>query len=113
MNKLLDLLKDGHARTTVMLALELHTTPADIRRKLEYMENMGIIRRVSLTTASCGEGSCSGCAGCGPNAGAGINTAGGPNTVCGSNDKRGKSGCAGCIPGAELMNMGEMWEVVR
>ena len=24
-----------------------------------------------------------------------------------------KSSCSGCIPGAELMNMGEMWEVVR
>ena len=34
MNELLNLLKDGHARTTLMLAQELHTTPADIRRKL-------------------------------------------------------------------------------
>ena len=39
MNELLNLLKDGHARTTLMLASELHTTPADIRRKLEFLEN--------------------------------------------------------------------------
>ena len=97
MNELLNLLKDGHARTTLMLASELHTTPADIRRKLEFLENTGIIKRISFTAASCGGGSCSGCAGCGPNVGG----------------KKGKSGCAGCIPGAELMNMGEMWEVVR
>ena len=75
MNELLNLLKDGHARTTLMLASELHTTPADIRRKLEFLENAGM-----------------------------------------ENDpdgRKGKSGCSGCIPGAELMNMGEMWEVVR
>ena len=44
MNELLNLLKDGHARTTLMLASELHTTPADIRRKLEFLENAGIIK---------------------------------------------------------------------
>ena len=97
MNELLNLLKDGHARTTLMLASELHTTPADIRRKLEFLENAGIIKRISFTAASCGSGSCTGCS---PNAG---NDPGG---------RKGKSGCSGCIPGAELMNMGEMWEVV-
>lgn len=103
MNELLNLLKDGHVRTTLMLASELHTTPADIRRKLEFLENAGIIKRISLTAASCGGGSCSGCTGCGP----GVS----PGDIPG--DRKGKSGCAGCIPGAELMNMGEMWEVVR
>lgn len=98
MQKLLDLLKDGHARTTLMLASELHTTPADIRRKLEYMENMGIIKRVSLTSASYGGGSCGGCTGCSPD---------------GKNGKDGKSNCASCIPGAEMLNMGEMWEVAK
>lgn len=92
MQKLLNLLKDGHARTTTMLAAELNTTPSDIRRKLEYMENMGIIRRVSLNAASCGSVSCSGCS---------------------SDQKGGKSGCAGCIPNVEILNMGEMWEVVK
>ncbi len=91
MQELLNLLKDGHARTTHMLASELHTTPDDIRRKLEYMEHMGVIRRISLTSASCG-GSCQGCS---------------------SDSKNGKSACSGCIPGAELLNMGEMWEVVK
>ena len=95
MEKLLNLLKDGHARTTVMLAAELKTTPADIRRKLEFMENMGIIKRVSLTAAGCGGGSCGSCAG------------------CGSEHPKGKAGCPSCIPGAEMLNMGEMWEVVK
>ena len=95
MDRLLNLLKDGHARTTVMLAAELNTTPADIRRKLEFMENMGIIKRVSMTAASCGGGSCGGCTG------------------CSAEGKKGKSSCASCIPGAEMLNMGEMWEVVQ
>ena len=69
MNELLNLLKDGHARTTLMLASELHTTQADIRRKLEFLENAGIIKRISFTAASCGGGNCSSCTGCSPNAG--------------------------------------------
>ena len=83
MNELLNLLKDGHARTTLMLASELHTTPADIRRKLEFLENAGIIKRISFTASSCGGGSCSSCTGCSPNA---------------ENDpdgRKGKSGCSG------------------
>ena len=90
----------GGAKFSWMLASELHTTPADIRRKLEFLENAGIIKRISFTAASCGGGSCSSCTGCSPNAG---NDPGG---------RKGKSSCSGCIPGAELMNMGEMWEVV-
>lgn len=81
MQKLLDLLKDGRARTTDMLASELHTTPEDIRRKLAYMEHMGIIRRVPFTAA------------------------------CGGQNRKGS--CAGCMPEAELLNMGKMWEVVK
>ena len=92
MNELLNLLKDGHARTTLMLASELHTTP--------FLENAGIIKRISFT-ASCGGGSCSSC------------TGGSPNAENDPDGRKGKSGCSGCIPGAELMNMGEMWEVVR
>lgn len=95
MQKLLDLLKDGHARTTLMLASELNTTPADIRRKLEYMEHMGIIKKVSLSAAECGSGSCGSCTG------------------CSTDGRNGKSSCASCIPGAEMLNMGEMWEVVK
>lgn len=87
MQKLLELLKDGRARTTVMLAIELDTTPEDIQRKLEYMEHMGIIRKVAAVSPSG-----SGCAGCHQSA---------------------KSGCESCMPKAELFNMGEMWEVVQ
>lgn len=98
MQELLGLLKDGHARTVLMLASELHTTPEDIRRKLEYMEHMGIIRRISLTAASCGDSKGSSCGSC---------------TGCSTGSKKKKNSCAGCIPGAELLNMGEMWEVVK
>lgn len=95
MQKLLDLLKDGHARTTVMLACELHTTPEDIRRKLEYMERAGIIRRVSCAAASCGGEKC------------------GSRAGCRGGGKKGNGSCAGCMPEAALLNMGEMWEVVK
>ncbi len=93
MEKLLELLKDGHARTVSMLAKELNTTSEDIRRKLEFMENMGIIRKIEITPASCagGCGSCGGCSG-----------------------SSGSCGCVGdCGDGGDVMNMGEMWEVVR
>jgi len=92
MEKLLELLKDGHARTVSMLAEELNTTSEDIRRKLEFMENMGIIRKIEMTSTSCagGCGSCGGCSGCG-----------------GSMDHAHQGG------DSDIMNMGEMWEVVR
>ncbi|MCR5107602.1 MAG: hypothetical protein K6B28_05510 [Lachnospiraceae bacterium] len=94
MDRLLELLKDGHARTTLMLASELNTTVTDIGRKLEYLENMGIIKKVSLEEPSCVE-SCTGCSGCGPR-------------------ESGKSSkCEGCMPDKEILNMGEMWEVVH
>ncbi|MCR5107634.1 MAG: hypothetical protein K6B28_05670 [Lachnospiraceae bacterium] len=91
MDKLLELLKDGHARTTLMLASELNTTTSDIGRKLEYLENMGIIKKVSLSSSSC-TGSCTGC------------------SFCDEGNK--KSGCNACIPDKEILNMGEMWEVI-
>lgn len=83
MQELLDLLKDGRARSIEMLAIELKTSPDDIRRKLEYLERMKMIRRVGLNSAACG--SCGGCDG-------------------------GK--CPGCMPEGGFRNMGEMWEVV-
>ena len=85
MQRLLSLLKDGHARSIEMLAIELDTTTDDITRKLEYLERMNIIRRVGLDAPSCGSGSCGGCDG-------------------------GK--CAGCMPEGGFRNMGVMWEVV-
>ena len=59
MEKLLELLKDGQARTTQMLAQESNTTTEDIRRQLEYLEYTGLIRRVSFS-----KGGCTGCQGC-------------------------------------------------
>ena len=59
MDKLLELLKDGHARTIFQISEELNTTVPDIERKLEYMEHMGIIRKVKPENCSC-----SGCSGC-------------------------------------------------
>ena len=78
---------------------ELMVVPSDVwcisNGYYTEMENMGIIKRVSLTAAGCGGGSCGSCAG------------------CGSEDPKGKAGCPSCIPGAEMLNMGEMWEVVK
>ena len=66
MREIIDLLSDGHARTEKLLAIELHTTEEDVKRQIEYLEHMGIIRRVDF---SCG-GSCGGdCGKCAPKEG--------------------------------------------
>lgn len=91
MDELLKLLEDGHARTTLRLALELNTSSEDVKRKLEYLEMIGVIRRVSMTASSCG-----GCNGC-----------------SGEGHGTGKGGCSGCMPGGDLLNMGDMWEVIQ
>ena len=90
MEKLLELLKDGHARTTLMLAMELNTTVEDIRRQLEYLEHIGAIRSVSFS-----QGGCAGCTGCVTSAHPGSAAA-----------------CKGCLPQEGFQNMGELWEVV-
>ncbi|MBR6198746.1 MAG: DeoR family transcriptional regulator [Spirochaetales bacterium] len=65
MQELLDLLKDGQTRTIEMIAEELNTTAEDVRRKLEYLENVGILTNVcSLVDSRC-SGGCAGCHGCG------------------------------------------------
>ncbi|MBQ3923080.1 MAG: DeoR family transcriptional regulator, partial [Spirochaetales bacterium] len=57
MQELLDLLKDGRTRTVEMLAEELNTTVEDVRRKLEYLENVGILTNVcSLVDSRCSGG---------------------------------------------------------
>lgn len=56
MTELLDLLKDGRARSVEELALSLKTNVEDVRRRMEYLEHAGYLRRVG----SCGH-SCSGC----------------------------------------------------
>ena len=88
MEELLELLKDGHARTLELLASELKTDTDDIKRKIEYLEKIGAVRRISLL--SCGAGKCSGCA-----------------------MSSGTAPCKGCLPDGGFKNMGEMWEVVK
>ena len=85
MQKLLELLKDGHSRTVEMLAAELHTSAEDIRRRMEYLEQVGAIKRIPFSQGN----GCSGCTGC-----------------------EGGTGCRGCMPADAAHNMGEMWEVV-
>ncbi len=87
MEELLELLKDGHARTIEHLALELHTDTDDIKRKLEYLENIGAIRKNSLL--SCGAA----CAECAMHSGT--------------------APCKGCMPDGGFKNMGEIWEIVQ
>jgi hypothetical protein len=89
MERLLELLRDGHARTFELLALELNTDVADVRRQIEYLENMGIIKKVSLQVKGC-----EGCA------------------SCSGKDKNGQTPCKGCLPDDGFKNMGSMWEVV-
>lgn len=89
MEEMLNLLRDGHARTIQMLAAELDTSPDDIERKLEYLENTGVIRRVLFQ-----KGKCKSCPG------------------CHADGKRDAAMCAGCMPEGGFKNMGEMWEVV-
>ena len=88
MERLIELLKDGHARTIEMLAAELETDTDDIKRKLEYLEQVGAIKRVLLP--SCGMSKCSECA---------------------IHARSGATPCKGCIPDGGFKNMGEMWEV--
>lgn len=88
MEELLKLLKDGHARTLELLASELKTDTDDIKRKIEYLEKIGAVRRISLL--SCGAGKCSECA-----------------------MSSGTAPCKGCLPDGGFKNMGEMWEVVK
>lgn len=87
MEELLELLKDGHARTLELLASELNTDTDDIKRKIEYLEKMGIINR--SFSLSCGAGKCSECA-----------------------MHSGSAPCRGCLPEGGFKNMGEMWEVI-
>ncbi len=89
MEELLELLKDGNARTVMLLAKELHTSVSDVERQLEYMENMGIIRRVNFS--ACNSGHCGNCP---------------------SHDNGTGHTCKGCLPENGFRNMGEMWEVI-
>ncbi len=86
MEELIKLLRDGRARTIPMLAAELKTSEADVLRQIEYLEHMGMIRRVIGDHVSC-----NGCTGCSPG---------------------NKRTCSSCMPEGGFKNMGQMWEVV-
>ncbi|MDC7292026.1 FeoC-like transcriptional regulator [Butyrivibrio sp. DSM 10294] len=67
MRELIDLLSDGHARTEKLLAIELHTTEEDVKRQIEYLMHIGMIRKVDMT---CCSGGCGGdCGKCAPKEG--------------------------------------------
>ncbi len=91
MRELIELLKDGHARTTKLLAIELGTSEADVKRQIEYLTNIGVIRKVDMS-CSCG-GSCG-------KEGRDAHSHGN----CGN--------CSSCLPEGGFKNMGEMYEVV-
>lgn len=91
MRELIELLKDGHARTTKLLAIELGTSEADVKRQIEYLTNIGVIRKVDMS-CSCG-GSCG-------KEGRDAHSHG----SCGN--------CSSCLPEGGFKNMGEMYEVV-
>ncbi len=91
MQKLLELLKDGKCRTVQMLASELKTSVEDVKRRMEYLENMGIIRKVPMTSDQKCSGDCTGCKEC---------------------YGQGRAPCKGCIPENADRNMGNLWEVI-
>ena len=69
-----------------MLADELGTDTSGVIRMLSYLESIGAIRKVSLSSPAC---------------------------HCGSGSKCSAAECKGCMPQNAAQNMGEMWEVVR
>ena len=56
MEELLNLLRDGHSRSIEMLAAELNTSTDDINRKIEFLERVGLIRRVLNIKNDCSHG---------------------------------------------------------
>lgn len=84
MDQLLSLLSDGRARTVELLAVELQTDMEDVKRKLEYLEMIGLLKRISPAVSGCK--SCSGC-----------QTKDGCNAAT----------CKGCLPEGGFKNMGE------
>jgi biotin operon repressor len=87
MKKLLHLLQDGRSRSVEMIAEELDISTDQVKRDLEYLERMGVIKRTGYSAAK--EHDCSSCGGCSD----------------GGN-------CKSCAPEGGFKNMGTMWEVV-
>ena len=57
MTELLDLLKDGRARSVEELALSLRTNVEDVRRRMEYLEHAGYLgHSCSGCSSHCGGG---------------------------------------------------------
>ena len=87
MEELISLLSDGRSRTIEMLAKELNTSTDDVLRKIDFLEQSNIIRRVATSYSK----KCSGCS----NGGS-----------CNS------KACVACMPKGGFKNMGMMWEVI-
>ena len=68
-----------------MIATELNKSVDQIERDIEFLERMGVIRRIEFSMC----GSCSGCS-----------SWEGPKT------------CPGCTPEGGFKNMGVMWEII-
>ncbi len=96
MRELIELLRDGHARTTKLLAIELKTSEEDVKRQIEYLTNIGVIKKVDM---SCG---------CGGN----CDTSGGCGSCSGASGSGSCNSCSSCLPDGGFKNMGEMYEVV-
>ena len=90
MNELLELLRDGKSRTLEMLAAELDSSVENVKRDIEFLERMNVIKRIEFSGTGQSGHSCDGCSGCGT----------------------GKKTCAGCMPEGGFQNMGVMWEIV-
>lgn len=87
MQKLLELLKDGKSRTIEMIATEMSVSTDQVKRDLEYLERMGVIRKTGYNQANGHD--CSTCVGC-------------------SDGQK----CKSCAPEGGFKNMGNMWEVL-
>nr|WP_326185583.1 FeoC-like transcriptional regulator [uncultured Oscillibacter sp.] len=70
MTELLELMRDGRAWSLEDLAQRLNTTPDQVKRQMEFLEQMGYLRRVG----GCGHD----CKGCSAHCGAGAELAGMP-----------------------------------
>ena len=64
MKELLDLMRDGRTWSLEDLAQRLNTSPEQIKRQMEFLEQMGYLRRVG----GCGHD----CKGCSAHCGAGL-----------------------------------------
>lgn len=89
MTSLLNMLKDGNARSIEIMAAQLDTSVEDIERMLEYMENTGVLKRTVLGQVACTD--CKTCSGCDPS---------GKGSIY-----------KGCMPDKGFQNMGVIWEV--